>query len=59
MICRLDRLRTTHSKRQKSHMRIERLSTYTFRLHTAQGNPGLTNWEDLDVTLCTVMQHIT
>ena len=50
---RFDRLRTSHSKRQKSHMSIERLSSsHPFNyVHIAQGYPSLISCEDLATAL--------
>ena len=48
MICRFDRLRTSHSKRQKSHMSFERLlSADAFNFIV----PDLTSCEDLATAL--------
>ena len=52
VICRLDRLRTAHSKRQTSHMSIENLSsTHAFDYIVLRVNAGLTSCEDLAMAL--------
>ena len=52
VICRFDRLRTAHSKRQTSHMSIENLSGHPHTwLNSAQVEPGLTSCEDLATAL--------
>ena len=48
MICRFDRLRTSHGMRHKSLITIEKLSSaHTFNYLVLRVNPGLTSCEDL------------
>ena len=52
VICRFDRLRIAHSKRQTSHMCIRNLSaTHTFDYIVLRIKPGLTSCEDLAMAL--------
>ena len=52
VICRFKRLRTSHSKRQKSHWALKRLtSTHTFNYIWCSSLIGLTSCEDLAMAL--------
>ena len=52
VICRFGRLRTSHSKKQTSHLGLENLSAaYAFDYVVLRGNPSLTNCEDLVTAL--------
>ena len=52
VICRFDRLKTSHSKRQKSQMSIEKLSSaHTFNYIVLKVNPGLTSCEEFAMAL--------
>ena len=56
VICRFDRLRTAHSKRQKAIEALENLSsTHAFDHIVLRINAGLTSCEDLATALCTYM----
>ena len=65
VICRFDRLRTPHRKRQTSHMSIGKLSaTHAFYYVVLRVKPGLTSFEDhatvlTDVQSLTVITYIT
>ena len=52
VICRLDRLRTAHSKGQKNNMSIENLSAaHEFDYIVLRVEPCLASGEDLAITL--------
>ena len=52
MICKFDRVRISHSKRQKSYMSIEKLkSTHALNYIVLRVNNGLTSCKDLATAL--------
>ena len=55
VICKFDRLRTSYSKRQKSHMSIDKLMCAHTINYIALFNHGLTSCKDLATALVTVL----
>ena len=52
VICKFDRLRTSHSKSQKSHMSIEKLSSaHPFNYIVLRVNPSLSSCEEFATSL--------
>ena len=56
VICRFDRLRTSHSKRHQNHLSFEKLvsSAYAFNCIALRVNHGLTSCKDLATALVQV-----
>ena len=58
VICRFDRLTTSHSNRQKSHISIEKLSSsHVSNYIVHRVNHGLTSSKDLATALYNPRQH--
>ena len=52
VICKFDRFRTAHSKRQKTIWALEKLlATHAFDYILLRVNPGLISYEDLAMAL--------
>ena len=58
VVCRFDRLRISHTKRQKSHMSIAKLlSAYAFNNIVLKVNYGLTSCKDL--AMAVICMHVS